>query len=519
MVTKIKHPLFSINQSLYICIIIIAAIQLRIEGQIPGAYADGLHLDTKAIQAAIDSVATLGTGGLVRFTPGTYLTGPFVLKGNNLTIQIDSGATILATTNKNLFATTGEDTTKQLTSTVNFISSSGCNNLTIQGKGVIDGQGSSWWPHLDTIPRPRLMQLNSGNKLEIKEVTLQNSPMFHLCPNGYYDVSIHDIKIVAPASSPNTDGIDPSACHKVRIYNCYVDNGDDNIAVGSSSTSYGAWDAVSTDIIIKHNTFMHGHGVSIGSYTNGGVDSMLVDSCTFNGTTNGVRIKSQRGRGGNVRNITYSNLTMTNVHYPIYFTAYYSGVPAQSVDTPYTINSSTPYFHDILIKNVTSTNTYANTVAGVIIGVAEKPFTNIKFENVVLSAYQGLQIRNASVYISDTSLITVKSGYKLLREIRSSIQTDTQNTNSHPESFSLNQNYPNPFNPATKISYYISEAGSVKLEIFSASGKAVRTLVNENQDAGNHSIDFEEKSLPSGAYMYRLLFNNKSIAKKMLLLK
>jgi polygalacturonase len=520
MKEKTAFPAPPLNKTIFLFMLIVASLQIQVNGQIPGAYADGKHLDTQAIQAAFDSVAALGTGGIVRFTAGTYLTGPFILKGNNLTVQIDSEATILATTNKNLFAQAGADTTKLLTSTRNFISSSGCNNLTIQGKGTIDGQGSAWWPHLDTIPRPRLMQLNSGTKLEVKEVTLQNSPMFHLCPNSYYDVSIHDIKVLAPASSPNTDGIDPSACHKVRIYNCYVDNGDDNIAIGSSSTSYGTWGAVSTDIVIKHNTFMHGHGVSIGSYTNGGVDSMLVDSCTFNGTTNGVRIKSQRGRGGNVRNITYSNLTMTNVHYPIYFTGYYSDVPDQAVDTLFPVTSTTPNFHDILVKNLKSTNTYANTSAGIIVGVAEKPFTGIRLENVNISSYLGLQVRNAEVYISDTSLISVKSGNKIIREIRSSILTDTTNNGGSTEvSYYLKQNYPNPFNPATKISYYISTPGFVKLEIFSALGQLVRTLVNENQDKGDHTVRFQDKSLPSGVYLYRLLFNNKSTAKKMVMLK
>ncbi len=501
-------------------ILLLLVFQPKVNGQITGAYADGVHLDTQAIQAAFDSVAALGTGGMVRFTPGKYLTGPFILKGNNLTVQIDSGATILATTNKNLFAVAGADTTKPLTATRNFIYSSGCNNLTIQGKGVIDGQGSAWWPQLDTIPRPRLLQLESATNLEVKEVTLQNSPKFHLCPAKYYNVYVHDIKILAPSNSPNTDGIDPSACHKVRIYNNYIDNGDDDVAIGSSSTSLGTWSAVSTDIIIKHNTFMHGHGVSIGSYTQGGVDSMLVDSCSFTGTDNGIRIKSQRDRGGNCRNITYSNLTMTNVRYPIYFTAYYSGIPTQANDTLAAITSTTPYFHDILVKNVTSTNSASNSVAGIIVGVPEKPFTNIFLDNCKLTAYKGIQIRNATVDVADSSLISVKSGYKLIREVRSNILTGVEELqNAKPESFNLNQNYPNPFNPSTTITYNVQREGLVRLEILNVTGQLLQTLVNQLQPAGKYSVDFSAHSLPSGLYIYRLSLDNHSIAKKMLLLK
>lgn len=506
--------------SILFLFLMLIILQSNVVGQIPGAYADGVHLDTQAIQAAFDSVAALGTGGMVRFTPGKYLTGPFVLKGNNLTVQIDSGATILATTNKNLFAVAGADTTKPLTATRNFIYSTGCNNLTIQGKGVIDGQGSVWWPQLDTIPRPRLLQLESATNLEVKEVTLQNSPKFHLCPAKYYNVYVHDIKILAPSSSPNTDGIDPSACHKVRIYNNYIDNGDDDVAIGSSSTSLGTWSAVSTDIIIKHNTFMHGHGVSIGSYTQGGVDSMLVDSCTFTGTDNGIRIKSQRDRGGNCRNITYSNLTMTNVRYPIYFTAYYSGIPSQANDTLAAITSTTPYFHDIHVKNVTSTNSASNSVAGIVVGVPEKPFTNIFLDNCKLTAYKGIQIRNATVDVSDSTLISVKSGYKLIREVRSNILTGVEELqNTIPESFNLNQNYPNPFNPSTRISYSVPNEGFVRLDVYSINGQLVKSLVNRIQIAGEYSVEFTENSLPSGIYMYRLAFNNQSLVRKMLLLK
>src|ERR1039458_3382588 len=294
-------------------IIFLLSCSISLFPQIPGAYADGIHKDTKAIQAAFDSIANLD-GGMVHFTEGVYLTGPFVLKGDNLIVQIDSGATILASPNMKDYYPVGADTSLPLTNTLNFISASGFRNMTIQGKGTIDGQGSVWWPTIDNPPRPRMLELEKGVHLEVKEVTLTNSPKFHLCPEHCYDVYIHDIRIIAPSNSPNTDGIDPGISHKVLITNCYIDNGDDNIAFSPSSSDAG-WTAASTNITIKNNTFMHGHGVSIGSYTQGGVDSMLVDSCTFTNTDNGIRIKSQRGRGGNIHGITYSNLTMTNVRY------------------------------------------------------------------------------------------------------------------------------------------------------------------------------------------------------------
>ena len=336
----------------------------------------------------------------------------------------------------------GADTSLPLTNTVNFISASGFSNMTIQGKGTIDGQGSVWWPTVDNPPRPKMLELDKGTHLEVKEVTLTNSPKFHLCPYRCYDVYVHDIRIIAPSTSPNTDGIDPNICHKVLITNCYIDNGDDNIAFSPSSSDAG-WTAANSNIIIKNNTFMHGHGVSIGSYTQGGVDSMLVDSCTFTNTANGIRIKSERGRGGNVHGITYSNLTMTNVQYPIYFTAFYSGIPLQSVDTLFPITNTTPYFHDITVTNLTSTNTASNSVAGIIVGVPEEPLNNITLQNVNLSAYKGIQLRNASISVSDTMLINVTSGPRIIYELRSQLLTDVNdNSPAGPSGYLLDRTIP-----------------------------------------------------------------------------
>jgi len=370
-----------------------------------------------------------------------------------------------------------------------------------------------------------MLELDKGTHLEVKEVTLTNSPKFHLCPYHCYDVYIHDIRIIAPSTSPNTDGIDPNICHKILITNCYIDNGDDNIAFSPSSSDAG-WTAANTNIIIKNNTFMHGHGVSIGSYTQGGVDSMLVDSCTFTNTDNGIRIKSQRGRGGNVHGITYSNLTMTNVRYPIYFTAFYSGIPSQSVDTLFPVTGTTPYFHDITITNLTSTNTASNSVAGIIVGVPEEPLNNITLQNVKLSAYKGIQLRNASISVSDTMLINVTSGSRIIYELRSQLLTNVNETSSAgPSGYRLEQNYPNPWNPSTLIKYSIPGESKVVIKIYNSLGQEVALLKDEIASAGNYQVEFNSSHLSSGVYFYRLTAEsivgnqNYSSIKKMILLK
>ena len=73
-----------------------------------------------------------------------------------------------------------------------------------------------------------------------------------------------------------------------------------------------------------------------------------------------------------------------------------------------------------------------------------------------------------------------------------------------PEAFELVGNYPNPFNPATVIQYRLPEATHVTLEVFDATGRLVRTLVDKEQGAGIHDVVFEAADLPSGTYLYQI---------------
>ena len=73
-----------------------------------------------------------------------------------------------------------------------------------------------------------------------------------------------------------------------------------------------------------------------------------------------------------------------------------------------------------------------------------------------------------------------------------------------PDTFELGRNYPNPFNPQTTIGFGIPEAAFVSLRVYDMSGRVVQELVNGNMPAGQHEVQFEAGSLPSGTYMYRL---------------
>ncbi|MFH1942213.1 MAG: T9SS type A sorting domain-containing protein [bacterium] len=91
--------------------------------------------------------------------------------------------------------------------------------------------------------------------------------------------------------------------------------------------------------------------------------------------------------------------------------------------------------------------------------------------------------------------------------------------NNTPTDFSLEQNYPNPFNPKTSIQYSLPAAQRVSLKVYDTTGREVASLVEEQQSAGIHKVDFEAGHLASGVYVYRLTAGVQTQTKKLTLLK
>ena len=104
------------------------------------------------------------------------------------------------------------------------------------------------------------------------------------------------------------------------------------------------------------------------------------------------------------------------------------------------------------------------------------------------------------------------------------IQKSKEILENIPEEYALSQNYPNPFNPTTKMNYQLPKRSRVIISIYNIVGQEVRTLLNEDQDYGVHSItwngvDQYGKSMATGVYFARLSTGSFSQTKKMLLLK
>ncbi len=87
------------------------------------------------------------------------------------------------------------------------------------------------------------------------------------------------------------------------------------------------------------------------------------------------------------------------------------------------------------------------------------------------------------------------------------------------QAFELKQNYPNPFNPSTTIKFSLQSANHISLKVYDLKGELVATLANEQMSAGEHQLDFHAGNLSSGIYLYTLIFDDRSVTKRMLLLK
>jgi polygalacturonase len=363
-----------------------------------GAKGDGATKDTAAIQKAIDVCEAQG-GGTVHLTARTYLSAPIVLK-NNITLQLDKGATLLGSPDH---ADYPQHTEFRVPDLQPLVSATHAESIVITGEGTIDGNGASWWAEARKIrdhgvlgnhPRPKLMIFDHCRHVRIEGITIQNSPMWQLVPYYSDDVTIRNVRILAPHHSPNTDAIDPFSSSHLVIDHVYSDVGDDNVAIKSGPINSPGPDSPSHDITITNCTFMHGHGLSVGSELSGGAYNITADNVTFNGTDNGIRVKANRDRGHEVYHLVFRNLKMTDVKNAILISEYYPKVLPPAGEAPQPVGRLTPHFHDIVLDNITATG---GKNAGVIAGLPESPVRDVVLRNVHISAQTGLTVAYADV--------------------------------------------------------------------------------------------------------------------------
>jgi len=366
-----------------------------------GAKGDGITKDTAAIQKAIDLCEQRG-GGTVRIDAGTYLSAPIVLK-SNITLQLDKGATLLGSSDHADYPPKTEFREPGLQA---LVSATNASNVVIRGEGVIDGAGATWWwimvpdhsgskVKMSTAdPRPRLVVFDHCKHVLVEGITIQNSPDWQLVPYYSDDVTIRNVKILAPANSENTDAIDPFSSSNVRIDHVFADVGDDDIAIKSGMPGSTGPDDPSRDITITDCTFLHGHGLSVGSELAGGARNIRAERIHFVGTGNGIRIKSNRDRGSDIGPFVFRDIDMKDVDNALIISEYYPKVLAPDGEAAQPVRRLTPHFHDITLENVTVTGSKS---AGAFVGLPEAPIAGVVLRNVRISAQHGLTIGYANV--------------------------------------------------------------------------------------------------------------------------
>lgn len=350
-----------------------------------GGVGDGVTLNTEAFAQAIGSLSEQG-GGHVVVPEGIWFTGPITLK-DNIDLHVTENAVLLFSTDRALYPIIetvfeGLDTKRCIAP----INADGAKNISITGRGTIDGNGDSWrqvkrskvtasqwknllksggfaendiwypdstswrgskvsdafnvpqgleteaeWESVKTYLRPVLIGLKECENVLLEDCLFQNSPCWNIHPLMCRNVIINNINVRNPWYSQNGDGLDIDSCEDVLVIGSTFDVGDDAICIKSGKDGDGRRRARPTrNLIVDDCTVFHGHGgFVVGSEMSGGVQNISVKNCRFLGTDVGLRFKSCRGRGGVVENIHIENVIMTDIPTePLLFDLHYGGKSA-----------------------------------------------------------------------------------------------------------------------------------------------------------------------------------------------
>uniref|UniRef100_A0A2P2Q2W6 Polygalacturonase n=1 Tax=Rhizophora mucronata TaxID=61149 RepID=A0A2P2Q2W6_RHIMU len=356
-----------------------------------GAVGDGATLNTKAFQNAIFYLKSFtDKGGAKLFVPaGRWLTGSFDLI-SHLTLWLDKEAVILGSTHSDDWPVVdplpsyGRGRELPGRRHRSLIFGHNLTDVIITGNnGTIDGQGSIWWDWFRNqtlnYTRPHLVEFMNSSGIVISNLTFLNSPFWTIHPVYCSHVIVQNVTILAPHHSPNTDGIDPDSSDDVCIEDCYVSTGDDVIAIKSGWDEYGiSYARPSKNIIIRQ---LIGQtptaGIVIGSEMSGGVSKVHAEGLQFFNSSAGIRIKTSPGRGGYVRDIYISNVTLTNVNVSLNFVSYYGEHPDEHYN-PHAL----PTIERMTIKDLSGENI---SYAGVLEGIEGDTFHDICLFNITFN--------------------------------------------------------------------------------------------------------------------------------------
>ena len=353
-----------------------------------GAKGDGTTLETASIQKAIDAAAR--KGGTITLKPGTYLTGSLFLK-SGVTLDVPEGVTLIGSQKLDDYPMLPTRVAGiEMTWPAALINARDQHNVTITGKGTIDGDGPIWWKSywdLRKTYEPRGLRWASDyDARRPRLILLQNASNVHLGGgillkrSGFWTVQIlysHDVTIDGVTirnneggRGPSTDGIDIDSSRKILVAHADIEVNDDALCLKSGRDSDGLRvNRPTEDIVIRDSIIRHGAAaITIGSETSGGFRNIEAYNITaLSGVPSGVLFKSAHTRGGYAKDIRIHDLDLQGVATPIHVTmnwnpSYsYATLPAGEKDIPpYWVVLTTkvpeqqglPHFSDVHIWNI-----------------------------------------------------------------------------------------------------------------------------------------------------------------------
>jgi hypothetical protein len=263
-----------------------------------GAKGDGKTLDTASFQAAIDACVK-DRGGTVLVPAGEFLIGSIQLK-SNVTFHLAPQARIQGSTNINDYK---EGMERGDYGSAAIIYANDAENVSVEGKGTIDGQGAAFRGRADN-DRPFLVLFNGCRNLSMRDCFLANSAFWCTHFNGCDSVFIDGIRIRSRVNG-NNDGLHFDDCRHLHISNCQVVCGDDACALFGSN---GDVTITNCSFSTRWSVFRFGEGKS---------ENIAISNCVIYDTF-GCPIKVQVGKGSRLENVLFSNLVMSNVTGPVY---------------------------------------------------------------------------------------------------------------------------------------------------------------------------------------------------------
>jgi alpha-L-rhamnosidase len=339
-----------------------------------GAVPDGKTLNTKAIQSAIDQLASNG-GGAVVVPTGHFLTGALFLKPK-VNLNIQTGGVLMGSTNIEDYPampTRIEGHTQVWRPAL--LNASGCDGLRISGTGFIQGGGKPFWDAFWTamhanpktknldVDRPRNLFIEDSKNVLISGVSLRDSGFWNIHLYRCKEVTIEKVDIRTPLHSPSTDGIDVDSCQDVTIRSCHISVDDDNIVLKGTKGPLADQDSGSPaveHVRISDCTFGLGNGMlTLGSEASH-VRDVIVENCRIEGkeTNRVLTIKLRPDTPQHYEDIHVRNVTINCPGSLIsidpwrqYFDLAGHAAPSQTVE-------------NVTVSNVTGKTTSFGRIAG-----------------------------------------------------------------------------------------------------------------------------------------------------------